>query len=152
MFYVYLWFREDGTPYYVGKGTGYRGLNGSKHFVKCPVDKSRIAIYNMPDEVTALAYERYFIDFYGRKDLGTGCLRNLTDGGENPPSHKGRPKSAEWRRKMSERCKGSGNPFFGKKHTQEFKQNHSKRFAGELNPFFGQQHTDASREHMRSVR
>ena len=45
MFYTYLWLRENGTPYYVGKGAGRRALwpYGRKG-TKPPKDKSRILI------------------------------------------------------------------------------------------------------------
>lgn len=83
-----MWLREDGTPYYIGKGSGKRAFTGDSHSVKCPKNSSRIQVQEWPDEATAFAYERYLIDFWGRKDLGTGCLRNKTDGGENPPKSK----------------------------------------------------------------
>lgn len=94
-FYTYLWLREDGTPYYVGKGSGKRAFDGRRKGI--PKDRSRIKVQYWIDEETAFAYERYLIDFYGRKDLGTGCLCNLSDGGDglkNP--------SAETRRKLTE--------------------------------------------------
>lgn len=82
-FYVYLWLRKrDLSPYYVGKGCKQRAFSKKDHYVCCPDDPSRIVIIPMTDEDTALAYEIYFIDFWGRKDLGTGILRNMTDGGE----------------------------------------------------------------------
>ncbi len=97
-FYTYLWLREDGSPYYVGKGCGNRAFRHRKcEWPKPPADKKRIVVNYWPDEETAFAYERYFIDFYGRSDLGTGCLRNMSDGGDglkNP--------SAETIRRLSE--------------------------------------------------
>jgi len=82
-FYVYLYLRSDASPYYVGKGTDRRVWKSHRGH-RPPRDRSRVQIIRMPDEATAFAYERYLIDFWGRKNLGTGCLRNLTDGGEGP--------------------------------------------------------------------
>lgn len=91
MFYTYLWLRENGIPYYVGKGSGKRAFveRRSKGVIKKPPLKNRIVIYPALSEKDALETEIALIWYYGRKDLGTGYLINLTDGGENPPNHKG---------------------------------------------------------------
>jgi hypothetical protein len=40
----------------------------------------------MVSEFEAFESEIALIELFGRKDFGTGCLRNLTDGGDNPPA------------------------------------------------------------------
>lgn len=81
-FYHYLYLREDGTPYYSGKGKDGRAW-ASSHTVKPPRDHSRILFTHWGlTEVWALAMERWYIRWYGRKDNGTGILRNMTDGGD----------------------------------------------------------------------
>lgn len=105
-FYAYLWLREDGTPYYAGKGSGRRAFTSKGHVVHRPLDSSRILILIRGFEAEAFKTEIELIRNWGRKDLGTGCLRNLTDGGENPPSWKGKKRGAEFSRQLGERSRG----------------------------------------------
>jgi len=81
-FYTYIWLRLDGTPYYVGKGQGRRGFISGSHRLRRPISDDQIIVQEYECEEDSLFAECVLIAFYGRKDLGTGCLRNMTNGGE----------------------------------------------------------------------
>ena len=87
-FYTYSYHRQrDFTPYYYGKGKNGRDVHNN-HGINIPrkpdgsADRARILVQYWPDEATAFEMEKYYIRLFGRKDNGTGILRNLTDGGE----------------------------------------------------------------------
>jgi len=139
-YYTYAYLREDKTPYYIGKGKGKR-IYSTNRIIKPPKDKSRV-IYlkqNLTEE-EAFRHEIYMIAVFGRKDLGTGILYNLTDGGDGASglSHseeskikmsgakKGKSQSEETRRKMSEANRGENHPNYGKTLSEETRKKMSE--------------------------
>lgn len=83
-FYVYIYVREDDTPYYVGKGYGIRAwvLHRRKNNTELrPSDLSRIRIvaHNLTEE-ESLLLEKKLISYYGLKS-DNGILVNLNTGG-----------------------------------------------------------------------
>lgn len=130
-FYVYLYLREDATPYYVGKGKNLRAW--AKHNVNLPRDEDRIVfIARNLSESEAHLLEKRLIASYGRKNNNTGILRNLTDGGEGISGYK---HSEESKQKNRESNSGANHPFYGltgKQHFNYGRKNseHSNRMSG----------------------
>lgn len=122
---VYQWLREDGTPYYIGIGNPRRPYIGRRSCGRPPSRDRIVILHENLEWEEACRIERDLIAFYGRKDLGTGILRNLTDGGEGFSNL-----SEETREKMSK-------ALSGKSHSKETKEKISKSLSGENNPNFG---------------
>lgn len=118
-YYTYGLCRQDGSIYYVGVGIRNRVF---QHLMDYELEKSanrlKVNITNKAienggvyfvifmvhrDREVCLGYEKRLVSYFGRIDKGTGCLANMTDGGENWPN--GRVLSEENRRKLSERSR-----------------------------------------------
>lgn len=85
---VYQHSKPNGDVFYIGIGVSKKRANSkngrNKHWINT-VNKYGYNIDILCDDIdysTAQQIERYLIRYYGRKDLGTGLLVNLTDGGE----------------------------------------------------------------------
>ncbi len=179
-YYIYgLIDPRNDLPFYIGKGTinpkrrgvKYRrvqehldGTDTHNQFKTKVLNKILLEHGNVPsiiyntfeDENVCLDLEKELIRKYGRRDLGTGCLTNLTDGGEG---FTGRVKSPEERKKISDSRKlyYQTHPanFKGCKHTEETKKIMSE-IQKELAPITslrsrGRRHTPETKEKLRQI-
>lgn len=126
-YYVYQYVREDGTPYYIGKGKADRAWVPHKRSNGAdirPSDSSRIIILkdNLLEQ-QAFDLEKELIAKFGLKENG-GILVNMTTGGQ------GQSPSLELRKILSERLKGLKRPPRTEKHKQKL----SKAGKGKLKP------------------
>lgn len=134
-YYVYGYLRANastngavGSIYYVGKGTGKRAFDKG-HGVRLPKDKRRIVfVAENLNEADAFQLEILLINLHGRIDLGTGILRNLTNGGDGSS---GWVASDETRKKMSLVQTGRTGYWLGK--------------TGDQNPHTGKKLSDATK-------
>ena len=168
-YYTYAYLREDGTPYYIGKGRGDRAYKkGSRVFAPPPKNRIIKLKQNLTEE-EAFKHEIYMIALFGRKDLGTGILHNRTDGGEGlsgairsketrrkiSESMKGKSPSEEHRKKLSEVKKGipqehikklnelkKGKPI-SKEHRIKISESMKGKYVGKNNPNYGKRGEDS---------
>jgi hypothetical protein len=148
-YYVYAYMRKDGTPYYIGKGSGARAWTKGSNEVGKPTDMSKIIVVESNlSSIGAFALERRLIRWYGRIDQNTGILRNQTNGGDGGNgarpgnilseetkakisiAHKGKtrqPMSEQSKKKLSESMKGKN---LGRKMSQEEKTKRSTALKG----------------------
>jgi hypothetical protein len=116
-FYVYMYFDKNGLPLYVGKGSSERWRHRQKHksgrsWIDCILllqgELPCVILHSGLTEEQAFNYEKQIISALGRISNKTGCLVNLTDGGDAPPSRKGVMLSEETKAKISVSVSKSG--------------------------------------------
>jgi len=125
LFYTYAYLREDGTPYYIGKGKGKRAFQKEHNAPRPPEDRILFLKKNLTEE-EAFRHEVYMIAVFGRKDKGEGILWNFTDGGQGCS---GRVVGEETKRKIAEKNKGNSYGL-GHRHSEESKRKMSEASKG----------------------
>ena len=114
--------KSDNTVFYVGIGQDYRpyitiGRNNLWNKVKEKYGIVIDVIHENINKEEAIKIEIELISKYGRIDKGTGCLTNLTDGGEGISA--GHKHNDSFKEKARQRQLGIAPWNKGKKHTKE---------------------------------
>ncbi len=144
--YLYRHIRLDkDEPFYIGIGTkkdrqftllraeydrayAKHGVNNIWNKIISKTDYKVEILYESNDYEFIKQKEIEFIKLYGRIDLKTGILSNLTDGGDGSTNI-----SEEAKKVLRESKLGNKNPMFGK-----FGElNHMHGRTGELSPLYG---------------
>lgn len=164
-------------PFYVGIGCGNR-IN--RHIVLAKTHKQktfkdnvilkitaqgqqpiRYKLYEQISIESAKRLERYLIKLIGRRDLETGTLVNLTDGGDGTNGYRmSKDRKLKQQKLMTNRWKigefsnrdytGEKNPFHHKQHTEETKDKIRRTIGnsrkGEQNANYGNPWTDEMKQ------
>lgn len=91
-YYCYVYYDEDWSAYYVGKGRGKRLYKPEKHPSLPP--RKRMQVFRFCHEWQAYECEIELIAFFGRKSDG-GTLDNISTGGPGSPGYT-RPFAKVW--------------------------------------------------------
>ncbi len=121
---VYRYIRLDkDQPFYIGIGTLKRARDakwGRSEYFKRICNKYGVELEIVEDDLdwnTAAQKEIWWIKFYGREDIGTGILINMTDGGEGRYGYV-TPSNVIQKIKDT-KAKNGQHPMLGKTHTPE---------------------------------
>jgi len=102
-YYVYAWYKPDGTPIYIGKGSGNRAYRTKEWNVQ-------IVASNL-SEKDACDFETLLISKLGRKWNDTGILDNVASGGASGnPYGRRSPMTEESKKKTSDSLIGRPSP------------------------------------------
>lgn len=166
MFFVYAHYRADdpnGDPFYIGKGKNARDLSRKRNrYWKNIEAKHGFVAKKLKENLTeqdAWDLEIALIAQYGKLIDNTGCLANITDGGEGAS---GTIHTPETKAKWSSAKKGkTWEEIYGieqaaairekrKTHkriqSDETRRKISESKQGEKNPMFGKTHTIKTKE------
>lgn len=170
-------------PFYIGKGTKERYKNSIKSANNSGFKKSKIkSLMNKGIKIISdiiipnlthdesIEKEIELISLIGRRDLKTGVLVNMTDGGDGRLSSKPSPESIakanytkslkpplnyrhseETLKIMSKKQTGKGNGFYGKTHKVGARENISIKNTGENHPMYNKKHTVETIEKLREA-
>jgi group I intron endonuclease len=183
---VYRHIRIDTEqPFYIGIGKNlkraYSKYSRSQRW-KSIVNKYGYEVEILFDDLLwedAIEKEKEFISLYGRLDINTGILVNMTDGGDGSlgvvQSEESKEKRRIWsknrviteetKKKLSEKQigeknhmygrKGKLNPIYGIIRSEETKKKLSevaKNRGSEKNPMYGRNHSEETKEKIRQKR
>ena len=137
-YYTYAYLKEDGKPYYIGKGKGKRLFY--KYGKNCNPPKDRSRIIKLKQNLTeeeAFKHEIYMIAVFGKKCDGTGILMNIADGGNAPPKMYGDAsptKRPEVRVKIGAALKGRKGNIVSLETRQKISKTHKERLKNNPRP------------------